>query len=189
MVFEHKCDNVFLVGVMGSGKSTLGKFIARHLRYAFHDSDEEIKKRSGVDISWIFEQEGEDGFRRRESMVLTDCAKKNKVVLATGGGCVLVSKNVDLLMNNGIIIYLRVSLDMQLKRLSKNAGSRPLFMLNNTSEKLDQLNQLRAPLYESIADLTYDTDDFNPFLLSKKIACDCKVLAEKIRSTQVGGRP
>ena len=114
---------------MGSGKSTVGKIIANELFLSFLDTDDEIEKGTGVTIDWIFDLEGEDGFRKRESAVLNDLAQENSIVLSTGGGIILSDANRDLLSARGTVFYLDTPIDVQLERTSKDKD-RPLLKLS-----------------------------------------------------------
>lgn len=152
---KHK--NIFLIGPMGAGKSSVGKYLAQQLNMAFYDTDEEIEKRTGVDIGWIFDIEGEEGFRKRETAVLSELTSLSNIVLATGGGSVLEKENRDLLINNGFVIYLTVSLDHQHHR-TLNESRRPLLRVKNREEILEKLYHERAPFYGEIADFSVPTD-------------------------------
>jgi shikimate kinase len=149
--------NVFLIGPMGSGKTAVGKYLARLLRAPFYDSDAEIERRTGVDIPFIFEKEGEAGFRERERETIEALTQGEPMVLATGGGAVLLQANRDCLASRGFVVYLKTSVAQQTHRV-RHARNRPL--LNNTDPavKLEQLMRERAPLYDAIADLTVTTD-------------------------------
>jgi shikimate kinase len=152
---NHK--NIFLIGPMGAGKSSVGKYLAEQLDMDFYDTDEEIEKRTGVDIGWIFDVEGEEGFRRRETEVIHSLTKMSQIVLATGGGSILEKENRDLLKKRGTIIYLHVSLVHQNTR-TVNESRRPLLRVKNRGEVLEKLEQERRPLYEELADFTVPTD-------------------------------
>ena len=157
---------------MGSGKSTTGRLIAKMSGLSFYDADHEIEQRSGVAISWIFESEGETGFRKREQDMLTDLTKFSRIVLATGGGCVVTPINRQHLKENGLVCYLRVSVDIQLARISAKKSKRPMFVAHNSREKLTELNQQREPFYTEIADFVYDTDHTPPLIIAQKIIAD-----------------
>ncbi|TDJ39727.1 MAG: shikimate kinase AroK [Gammaproteobacteria bacterium] len=149
--------NVFLIGPMGAGKSAVGRQLARMLHLTFLDSDEEIENRTGVDISFIFEKEGEEGFRKREAKVIEDLSNMDGVVLATGGGAVGDAQNRSNLGARGYVVYLKTSVDQQLQRTARRK-IRPLLENSDRREVLDALMTEREPLYLEIADLTLDTD-------------------------------
>ncbi len=143
---------------MGSGKSAVGRSLARHLRVPFYDSDAEIERRTGVDIPFIFEKEGEAGFRERERETIAALTQLRRVVLATGGGAILKPENRRLLAENGWVVYLRTSVAQQAERV-KPGRHRPLLNgVGDATARLRELMELRDPLYESIADLTISTD-------------------------------
>lgn len=149
--------NIFLVGPMGAGKSAVGKQLARMLRRDFHDSDAEIEARTGVDIPFIFEKEGEVGFRRREREVIEALTALDEIVLATGGGAVLDPANREALASRGLVVYLVASVDQQLER-TRSSGHRPLLETPDPAARLATLMQERAALYCELAALTVDTD-------------------------------
>lgn len=142
---------------MGAGKSSLGRRLARRLKRPFWDSDKEIERRTGVDIPTIFAYEGEGGFRERERAVIADLTQLHGVVLATGGGAVIDERNRKLLAMRGLVVYLRVSVDSQLKRTSRDR-SRPLLQVENPRQRLIELINMREPWYREIAEITVDTD-------------------------------
>lgn len=148
---------MFLIGPMGAGKSSLGRRLARRLKRPFWDSDKEIERRTGVDIPTIFAYEGEGGFRERERAVIADLTQLHGVVLATGGGAVIDERNRKLLAMRGLVVYLRVSVDSQLKRTSRDR-SRPLLQVENPRQRLIELINMREPWYREIAEITVDTD-------------------------------
>lgn len=144
--------NLILVGMMGSGKTTMGRALARHLDKTFVDSDEEIQKRTGVTIPHIFDIEGEAGFRQRESAAIRDLVERDDMVLATGGGAVLAEQNRALLQRNGIVIYLKASVH-DLWQRTRHDRSRPLLQTADPHAKLAELFQQRDPLYREVADI------------------------------------
>ena len=152
-----KPQNVFLIGPMGAGKSAVGRQLARMLHMNFVDSDDEIEARTGVDIPFIFEKEGEEGFRKRESKVIDDVSGKEGIVLATGGGAVVDPENRNHRGARGFVVYLFTSVDQQLARTSKGR-ERPLLENGDRRRTLEELMEAREPLYREIADLTVDTD-------------------------------
>jgi shikimate kinase len=149
--------NVFLIGPMGSGKSAVGRQLARELRAPFRDSDTEIERRTGVDIPFIFEREGEAGFREREREAIADLAALEPVVLATGGGAVIRPENRRCLAERGFVVYLETSVAQQLERV-RRGRHRPLLHDVDPTAKLTQLMAEREPLYREIADLIVRTD-------------------------------
>ena len=149
-------SNIVLVGPMGSGKSAVGKHLARDLDLDFVDSDAEIEKRTGVDISYIFEKEGEAGFRVREREMIAELAKRQAIVLATGGGAVLEADNRRVLSECGTVVYLQTTIDQQLER-TRHTRHRPLLLDRDPEAVLTKLMEIRAPLYEEVADVTVKT--------------------------------
>ena len=148
---------IFLIGPMGSGKSSVGRQLASVLHLQFYDSDAEIEKRTGVDIPFIFEKEGETGFRQREREVVDSLTLLPDVVIATGGGAVLLEENRTALSGRGHVVYLKASIEQQLRR-TRHDHHRPLLQTDDPEARLRELMQLRAPLYESIAEITVQTD-------------------------------
>ena len=149
-------SNVVLVGPMGSGKTAVGRQLARFLGMEFVDSDREIEQRTGVDISFIFDKEGEQGFRVRERAVIVDLTCRENVVLATGGGAVLDPGNRSLLRGSGTVVYLKTSLAHQLER-TRHSKNRPLLQNRDRAAVLQHLMELRGPLYDDIADIVVTT--------------------------------
>lgn len=149
--------NIYLVGPMGSGKSAVGRILARMVDAPFLDSDAEIEKRTGVDISYIFEREGEPRFRQREKEVIEALTLLEPLVLATGGGAVLLAENRQLLSQRGCVVYLITSVEQQAQRVA-HARNRPLLNNVDPQTKLRQLMEEREPLYCSVADLKVTTD-------------------------------
>lgn len=150
-------QNVFLVGPMGAGKSAVGRQLARLLHMSFIDSDDEIESRTGVDIPYIFEKEGEPGFRKREAAVIDDLTAREGIVLATGGGAVVDPQNRSYLGARGFVVYLYTTVDQQVARTLRGR-ERPLLANGDSREILEELMTFRDPLYREIADLTVDTD-------------------------------
>ncbi|MRW93720.1 3-dehydroquinate synthase [Duganella sp. FT80W] len=149
-------QNVFLVGLMGAGKTTIGRILARKLGMKFVDSDHEIEARTGASIPWIFEIEGEASFRRREADVIRELSGQPGLVLATGGGCVLNADNRAFLKSRGTVVYLRASINSILQRTAHDKN-RPLLQTADPRKKLEELMAVRDPLYMEIADLVIDT--------------------------------
>ncbi len=144
--------NLILVGMMGSGKSTVGRVLARQLGMEFVDSDEEIIKRTGVTVPHIFDIEGEAGFRQREVVAIRDLVCRDNMVLATGGGAVLDEQNRLSLQQNGIVIYLKASVH-DLWQRTRHDRNRPLLQTDNPRAKLTELFQQRDPLYTRVSDI------------------------------------
>ena len=151
-------SNIFLVGPMGAGKSTVGKQLAKSLGRDFYDSDKEIEKRTGVSIAWIFEMEGETGFRLRERKVIDELTELKNIVLATGGGSVLAEEHRRALRARGYVVYLSASVEQLLRRTNKDKN-RPLLQTGQPEEKITGLMAERAPLYKDVADIELRTGD------------------------------
>ncbi len=150
-------QNIFLIGPMGAGKSAVGRQLANLLHLSFVDSDDEIETRTGVDIPFIFEKEGEDGFRKREAKVIDELSAMESVVLATGGGAVVDPQNRSRLGARGFVVYLYTTVDQQLARTQKGR-ERPMLANGDSREILEDLMMVRDPMYRDIADLTVETD-------------------------------
>ena len=146
-------QNIILIGPMGSGKTTVGKQLAKRTRMDFVDSDHMIEDRCGVSISTIFDIEGEEGFRKRETKMLNELCTRNGVVLATGGGAIATEENRILLRKSGFVVYLKTSIETQLARTQKTQN-RPLLENVDAATKLTELQEERGALYEQEADLT-----------------------------------
>lgn len=149
--------NIFLIGPMGSGKSAVGRYLAKLLEADFYDSDTEIERRTGVDIPYIFEKEGEPRFRQRECEVIEDLTLLDSVVLATGGGAVLAAGNRQCLAERGSVVYLTASVEQLAQRVA-HARHRPLLKDVDTTERLRQLMAEREALYTAVADVRIATD-------------------------------
>ena len=160
--------NIILIGPMGSGKTSTGRMLAKEMGYAFADTDEEVTKRTGVSIAYIFDVEGEEGFRKRECLALKDCLNDNNTILSTGGGIVLSKENRDLLQDRGTVVYLQTTIRFQVKRTA-STNNRPLLQNKDPEETLEKLMLTRAPLYEEIADITIMTDNKSLQEMSKEI--------------------
>jgi shikimate kinase len=150
--------NIFLIGPMGAGKSTIGRHLADELHLEFFDSDQEIEKRTGADIAWIFDIEGEEGFRAREENVINDLPDKQGIVLATGGGSVVSKAVRNRLSARGIVVYLQTTIDKQVARTQRDKR-RPLLQNDDPEAVLRRLAEERNPMYEDAADYVVDTDD------------------------------
>lgn len=153
---------------MGVGKTAVGRELAKLLDSEFADSDAEIESRTGVDIGFIFEKEGEAGFRRREAAVLEDLLMRDNIVLSTGGGIVLDRSNRERITAAGTVIYLTAAVETQLQRTS-HSHKRPLLEQGDPRGRLIQLNVERAPLYETLADLTVATDEQTPREVAREL--------------------
>ncbi len=170
--------NVYLVGPMGSGKTTIGRQLAKALRVEFVDSDHEIEARTGATIPWIFDIEGEEGFRKREKMAIEALTQRRGIVLATGGGAVLAPDNRRYLKCSGIVVYLRASLDELFERTAKDKN-RPLLQTDDPKAKLGAILQAREPLYMEVADLVVETGRKGVRPLVRELAGRVKRLARR----------
>lgn len=160
--------NLILVGMMGSGKTTMGRVLAKHLGKDFVDTDEEIQFRTGVTIPHIFDVEGEAGFRQRETAALESLLQRDGLVLATGGGAVIAKENRAMLQQNGVVIYLRASVhDLWLR--TRNDRNRPLLQTGNAHDKLTQLLRQREAAYQQVADIVMPTGRQNVHALMLKL--------------------
>ncbi|MCH7882114.1 MAG: shikimate kinase AroK [Proteobacteria bacterium] len=160
-------QNIILIGPMGSGKSTIGNILAKNLHREFQDSDHFIEKKTGVDVARIFDIEGEEGFRERETKALKELLSHNNRVIATGGGSVVSKKNRALLKSKGYIIFLDTSANQQMYRLRRDK-KRPLLQTENPLERLEKLLEVRRPIYLDLADLAVKTDR----RVARKLAAD-----------------
>ena len=151
-------QNIFLVGLMGAGKSTIGKRLAESMGKKFIDSDHEIERRTGVSIPTIFDIEGEEGFRTRETAVIDELTQQRGIVLATGGGAILRPENRSFLSARGLVIYLNASVD-QLHRRTRMDRNRPLLQTDDPRARLQSLFDERDVLYREVADLVTGTDE------------------------------
>jgi shikimate kinase len=149
-------ENIFLVGMMGAGKSSVGRMLARNLGKEFLDSDQVIEARTGVKIPIIFELEGEAGFRAREAVVIEELSARKGVVLATGGGAILSEQNRQLLRSRGTVVYLRASVN-ELWNRTRHDRNRPLLQTGDPLARLRELHAQRDPLYRETAHITVDT--------------------------------
>ncbi len=150
--------NIFFVGPMGAGKTTIGRQLARSLGRPFYDSDKEIEARTGADIPLIFELEGEAGFRSREKAMIDELTRQSNIVLATGGGAVLDPDNRKHLAGRGFVIYLSAPVEQLFQRTARDTR-RPLLQTENPRQKLEEILAVRDPLYREIADLVLITDN------------------------------
>lgn len=147
---------------MGAGKTTIGREIAKKASYVFYDSDHEIEKKTGVSVATIFEYEGESGYRKREQTTIAELTQLDNIVLSSGGGAILLPENRAAFSENGTVIYLRASVETQLKRTNQRKGVRPLLNTPDPKATIVELNRIRDPLYQEIANYTYDTDKQQP---------------------------
>jgi shikimate kinase len=154
---KRSSGNIFLVGMMGAGKTTVGKLLAQQLAKTFVDSDEEIKRRTGVTITHIFDVEGEAGFRSREASVIQELAGRDNIVLATGGGAVLNEQTRAVLRSNGVVVYLKSTV-FDLWQRTRHDRNRPLLQTSDPHAKLKELYEQRDPLYMQVADVVMYTD-------------------------------
>ena len=161
--------NVILVGPMGAGKSTIGRQLAGILNYDFYDSDHEIEARTGADIPWIFDVEGEEGFRKREAAMIDELTQLDGIVLATGGGAVTRDENRSNLTSRGVVVYLKTSVEQQLERTARDRN-RPLLQTEEPRKVLTELMQVRDPLYEEVADIVVNTGEGGVREVAQKIA-------------------
>lgn len=162
--------NIFLIGPMGAGKSTIGRQLAQQLNMDFFDSDQEIEKRTGADISWVFDVEGEIGFRAREEKIINELTAKQGIVLATGGGSIKSRETRNRLSARGTVIYLETTIEKQLSRTQRDRN-RPLLKQQNIPVRqiLENLEQERSDLYKEIADIIIRTGDQSIKLVANQI--------------------
>lgn len=150
--------NVYLIGPMGSGKTTIGQRVAKRLGLEFFDCDHELEAQTGASVSLIFDVEGEAGFRERETRMLDQLTRRKGVLVATGGGVVLRKRNRELLRRNGLVVYMSTSVAQQLRRLNRDR-TRPLLQTPDRRERLAQLAAQRNPLYEEVADIVFPSQN------------------------------
>ncbi|MES9845019.1 MAG: shikimate kinase AroK [Candidatus Sedimenticola sp. 6PFRAG5] len=163
-----RIKNIFLVGPMGAGKTTIGRQLAELLGLDFDDSDKEIQRRTGVDIPTIFDFEGEDGFRRREKSVIDELTQREGIVLATGGGAVLDVENRGWLSGRGVVVYLYCSPEQQFERTMRDRN-RPLLQTDDPLSKLETLMEERDPIYRQIADVVVQSEKRSAASVAKEI--------------------
>jgi shikimate kinase len=161
-------SNLYLVGPMGVGKTTIGRLLADELQLDFIDTDREIEQRAGADIPWIFDVEGEQGFRQRESRVLEELSNENGRVLATGGGIVLDPANRECIRQHGHCVYLTANIDHLVARVGKDK-KRPLLQKDDPRLVLERVLQIREPLYREVATWIVQTDTRPPRQIAKEI--------------------
>jgi len=179
--YKLSTGNIILIGLMGSGKTTVGKLLAKQLDKTFVDCDEEIQRRTGVTITHIFDVEGEEGFRQRETAALEELVQRSNIVLATGGGAPLSQINRDLLSRSGIVVYLKSSVH-DLWHRTKHDQNRPLLQTADPRATLQALYEKRDPLYSSIADIEIHTGKQNVQILLSR-------LQEKLTEYRASDKP
>jgi len=160
--------SVFLVGMMGAGKTTVGRLLAHALGFEFIDADRELEARSGALVATIFSVEGEEGFRRRECALLDELTQRRGIVLATGGGAVLNADTRKRLKERGLVVYLRATGE-EIRRRTRNDRSRPLLQTADPRSRIDELLAQRQPLYEETAHLTFQSAAANPRRLVRRL--------------------
>jgi len=178
---QEDLRSIFLIGMMGAGKSTVGRLLAKQLNYQFIDADRELEARSGVPIPTIFAVEGEAGFRRREIVLLDELTQRGGVVLATGGGAILDATLAHAMRGRGLVIYLRASAD-EIYRRTRQDRTRPLLQTANPRGRIDQLLAEREPLYEEAAHLIFQSAASNPRRLVARLIEHPEVKALALRS-------
>jgi len=179
--------NIFLIGPMGSGKSAVGRHLARLYNFTFHDSDADIEAKTGVDISFIFEKEGEAGFRVRERESIERLTQLSQIVLATGGGAIIDPGNRRVLAERGVVVYLATSIEQQLER-TRHARHRPLLNDTDPEQRLRELMLHRAALYAEIANITVSTDGRRVSLVAEEIQQELRRTPEP-KDPRVGAPP
>lgn len=163
-----KMDNIYLIGLMGVGKTTIGKQLAKALQRPFYDSDKVIEELTGVDIPTIFSYEGEPGFRAREQEVIQELCEQSGIVMATGGGSIIQAENRAALKNSGFVVYLHCSIDKILYR-TRHDTQRPLLQTENPRQRLQMLLEQREPLYQDCADFKIDSGSLSGKTVVKTI--------------------
>jgi shikimate kinase len=176
-------QNIFLIGPMGSGKTTIGKQLAKMFGLEFYDSDHELERLTGASVSLIFDLEGEVGFRSRESQLLKQLTAKTGVLIATGGGIVCNEENRRLLRSHGLVVYLKTSIENQLNRLDKDK-SRPLLQAEDRTQRLLELARVRNPLYDATADLVFSTRNSSVHATAKAVSSAIMERLDTLRQEQ-----
>ncbi len=172
-------NNIVLIGPMGAGKSSVLKQLARLTKKTAYDSDSIIELQTGVSISWIFEKEGEQGFRRREAEVIGDLLKTDNIVLATGAGCVLTSENRTAIAASSFVAFIDITLEEQLYRTRRRKSHRPLIDNEDPEASLRTLNTKRRPHYKALATNTYNATRQAPYEIARAIYRDWKKTRKK----------
>ena len=162
-------QNIFLIGPMGSGKTTIGKHLAKIFGLQFYDCDHELERLTGATVSLIFDLEGEAGFRVRENQLLKQLTAKRGVLIATGGGVVCNEENRRLLRSQGLVVYLKTSIENQLERLNKDK-SRPLLQADDRIQRLKDLAEVRNPLYDATADLVFSSRNSSIYTTARALS-------------------
>ena len=173
-------QNIFLIGPMGSGKTTIGKQLAKILGLDFYDCDQELECLTGASVNLIFDVEGEAGFRVRENGMLDKLTAMNGVLVATGGGVVANEENRQMLRTRGFVVYLKTSIEKQLKRLGQDK-SRPLLQAEDKVQRLKDLAQERNPLYDATADLVFNTRNSSVRASAKALSSAIMELVEPLK--------
>jgi len=171
-----KANNIFLIGPMGAGKTTIGRHLATLLHKRFVDVDHEIERRTGVTIPIIFEIEGEAGFRRRESTLVDELSHDDDIVMATGGGAVLMEENRRVLKERGTVVYLHADIDTLVERTRRDRN-RPLLQTEDPRGKIEELLRQREPIYREVADVVVDTGLRAPTSVARDIVTRLKALS------------
>jgi len=174
--------NIYLVGMMGAGKTSIGRLLSKRSRRRFYDSDHVIEERTGVTIPTIFDLEGEQSFRDREEAVIAELARLSNIVLATGGGAVLRENNRQVLCSSGIIVYLRGSVE-DLWRRTRKDKNRPLLLTDNPRQKLAEIYSVRDPIYSSVADIIIETG--NPSIQSLEQDVEARLIEYAERMSNI----
>ncbi len=174
-----RTNNIYLIGPMGAGKSTIGRMLSVDLGMEFKDTDREIEDKSGANIPWIFDMEGERGFRERESATIEELTRLPGLVLATGGGAILSNSNRTCLKARGVVVFLQTSVDSQLERTLKDKN-RPLLQTEKPREILEKLLKQREPYYLETADIIISADDYNPKAVVQQIICMVERLTDPL---------
>jgi len=174
---------IFLIGPMGSGKTTVGRFLASRMGIEFRDLDQEIERRCGVEVRTIFDIEGEQGFRIREHAMLDELSQRNGVLLATGGGSILKPENREILHSRGLVVWLKTRVDQQIRRLEKDQR-RPLLQAPDREQRLQRLAEQRDPLYQQCAHLIVRSDNVSPMQMATRAGQQIQNYLDQNRSNQ-----
>ena len=166
---DNSRSNIYLIGPMGSGKTTIGQRVAELLGMDFFDSDRELEEQTGASVNLIFDVEGETGFRKREMRMLRKLSARINALVATGGGAILTPESREILGRTGLVVYLQTSVSQQLKRLRRDR-SRPLLQSGDREQKLAALATVRNPLYEELADIVFQSRSHGPDISARKLA-------------------